>query len=52
MDEINADIRAYGKAYATILFIVYDLGTIQDESEFKNGLETSEGDIQVVVVKT
>lgn len=51
VDEINADIQAYSKSYATILFIVYDLGTIQDESEFKSGIETSNGDIQIVVVK-
>ncbi|PXA04145.1 hypothetical protein DDZ13_08890 [Coraliomargarita sinensis] len=51
VDEINADIQAYGKAYATIIFIIYDLGTIQDEAEFRSGLETSNGDIQLVIVK-
>lgn len=51
VDEINADIQAYGKKYSAILFIVYDLGSIQDESAFKHGLETNDGYIQVIVVK-
>ena len=51
VDEINADIQAYSKAYATLLFVVYDLGTIQDEAEFKSGIETDDADIQVVIIK-
>ena len=50
VDEINADIRAYGKEYAFILFIVYDLGTIRDEIEFKQDLEVAD-DVTVIVVK-
>ena len=50
VDEINADIMAYGKDYSHILFIVYDLGTIRDELEFKSDLEKSEG-VAVVIVK-
>jgi hypothetical protein len=50
VDEINADIRAYGREYAFTLFIVYDLGTIRDEVEFKQGLEIA-GGVTVVVVK-
>lgn len=51
VDEINADIQSYGKKYLSILFIVYDFGSIQDESAFKHGLETIDGNIQVIVVK-
>lgn len=50
VDQINADIRAYGKEYASILFIVYDLGTIRDEVEFKQDLEVVD-DVTVIVVK-
>lgn len=51
VDEINADIQAYQKTYATVLFLVYDMGTIRDEGEFKLGIETREGDVQMVVIK-
>lgn len=39
VDEINADIQAYGKKYETIIFIVYDLGSIRNEDEFKHEIE-------------
>lgn len=51
VDEINADIQSYGKKYSSILFVVYDLGSIQDETAFKHGLETVDGNINVIVVK-
>ena len=50
VDEINADIRAYSKKYTSLLFVVYDLGTIRDEVEFKQDLEAPDG-IAVIVVK-
>jgi len=50
VDEINADIKAYGKAYANILFVVYDLGTIADEAQFRRDLEASDN-VAVIVVK-
>lgn len=50
VDEINADIRAYAKLYERQLYIVYDLGTIRDESEFKRDLESAPG-VSVLVVK-
>jgi len=50
VDEINADIRAYGKQYSSILFVVYDLGTIRDEVEFKQDLEAT-NQVSVIVVK-
>ena len=51
VDQINADIQAYGKEYRALLFIVYDLGTIQDEAAFKLGLEKTENAIHLIVVK-
>jgi hypothetical protein len=50
VDEINADIRAYSTVYERQLYIVYDLGTIRDEAEFKRGLENAPG-VTVLVVK-
>jgi len=50
VDEINADIQAYGRAYSRLLFIVYDLGTIRDTLEFARGLESA-GSVEVIVVK-
>jgi hypothetical protein len=31
IDEINADITAYGKYYERLMFVVYDLGVIRDD---------------------
>jgi hypothetical protein len=50
VDEMNADIRAYSKQYRTILFLVYDMGNVRDETEFKQDLEDA-GSVVVVVVK-
>jgi len=50
VDEINADIAAYSKQYRTLLFIVYDLGHIRDELEFRSDLERL-GNVSVIVVK-
>jgi len=50
IDEVNADIAAYSKRYASLMFIVYDLGYIRDEVEFRHDLE-SQGRIAVLVVK-
>ena len=50
VDEINADIKAYGKKYSRQLYIVYDLGTIRDENEYKNDLDNAIN-ISVIIVK-
>jgi len=50
VDEVNADIQAYSKQYSSILFVVYDLGTIRDEVEFKQDLEAT-GQVSIIVVK-
>jgi hypothetical protein len=50
VDEINADIRAYSTQYERQLYIVYDVGTIRDETEFKSGLENAPG-VSVIIVK-
>ncbi|MEA5151340.1 MAG: hypothetical protein VB039_01890 [Oscillospiraceae bacterium] len=50
IEEINADITAYGKQYERILFVVYDIGCIRDEIEFKRDIEAS-GDIKLLLIK-
>lgn len=50
VDEINADIQSYSRAYSHLLFIVYDLGTIRDTLEFTRDLEAVTG-VEVIVVK-
>ena len=50
IEEISADITAYSKEYQHLLFIVYDLGVIQNEAEFKRDIELQEG-VKVIIVK-
>ena len=49
VDEINADITAYSKAYRNLMFVVYDLGFIRDEMEFRQDLEDPMNSMVVVV---
>lgn len=51
IEEINADITAYGKVYKRQMFIIYDLGFIRDETEFKRDIENAGDDIKVIIVK-
>ena len=50
IDEINADIQTYTKGYSRILFVIYDLGSIRDQMEFKQDLEKDEK-VSVIIVK-
>ncbi len=50
IEEINADITAYKKEYKNILFVIYDIGIIRDESEAKRDIEKREG-VHVIIVK-
>lgn len=50
IEEIGADITAYKKMYNRQLFVVYDLGEIRDEVEFKRDIEKVDG-VKVIVVK-
>lgn len=50
VDEINADIQSYGKEYSCQLYVVYDLGSIRDEDEFKNDLDNNKN-IHLIVIK-
>lgn len=50
IEEISADITAYGKQYERQLYIVYDLGCIQNEEEFKRDIENT-GNVKVIIVK-
>lgn len=50
IEEINADITAYSKEYKNILFIIYDVGIIRDETEIKRDIENVEG-VNVIIIK-
>lgn len=50
IEEISADITAYRKAYERQLYVVYDLGIIQNELEFKRDIEMGDG-VKVIVIK-
>ena len=50
VDEMNADIAAYGKVYEHVIVLVYDIGSISDVEEFKRDIESVE-DVRVLVVK-
>ena len=49
-EEISADITAYSKQYDRPLFIVYDLGYVQNAEEFKRDIENA-GNVKVIIVK-
>ena len=51
IEEINADITAYSKEYQRQLFVLYDIGIIRDEIEFKHDIENSKKDIKVIIIK-
>ena len=50
VDEMNTDLLGYGKKYSNVLFIIYDIGTIKDEDEFKKDFNDKEG-VSVIIVK-
>lgn len=50
IEEISADITAYKKVYARQIYVVYDLGVIQNELEFKRDIENVDG-VKVIIVK-
>lgn len=50
IEEINADITAYSKQYNHIIFVVYDIGTIRDELEFKRDIENAQG-VKLIIIK-
>ncbi|MHB9938171.1 hypothetical protein CF098_09150 [Clostridium sporogenes] len=50
IEEISADVTAYSKQYERQLYVVYDLGVIQNQAEFIRDIEKS-ASIKVIVVK-
>ncbi|MBE0633991.1 hypothetical protein IH574_05420 [Candidatus Bathyarchaeota archaeon] len=42
IDEINSDIPAYQTRFESILFVIYDLGYINDEHQFRTSIERNE----------
>ena len=51
IDEINADIPAYRKKYADLLFVVYDLQIIRDVIGFCQGIQENNPNVSVLVIK-
>ncbi|WP_028829049.1 PD-(D/E)XK nuclease domain-containing protein [Proteocatella sphenisci] len=51
IEEINADITAYSKNYERQMFVVYDLGVIRDEVEFRRDIENARDDVKVLILK-
>lgn len=51
IEEINADITGYSKKDKWIMFVVYDMGCIQNETEFRGDIENAKENIKVVIVK-
>ena len=50
VDQLCADCPAYLSAYETLIAVVYDLGVVRDELEFRSGFDGL-GNVHVVVVK-
>ena len=50
VDEISADIASYSKTYRQLFFLIYDLGHIRNESEFRHDLEKAPN-VSVIVIK-
>lgn len=51
IEEISADITAYSKQYKRILFVIYDMGFVRDDTEFRRDIENSREGIKVVIIK-
>ena len=50
IEEMNADIHPYTKKYPNVIFLVYDLGFIQDEEEFISDFHKKSG-IRIIIIK-
>ena len=50
ISEINDDILAYKTKYENIIFVVYDLGVIRDQDQFREDIE-SQDHIIVLIIK-
>ena len=50
IEEISADITAYKKVYERQIYVVYDLGVVQNELEFKRDIEKVDG-VKVIIIK-
>lgn len=49
ISEINDDILAYKTEYSNIIFVIYDLGIIRDQDQFRDSLEANENVIIKVI---
>ena len=49
ISEINDDIAAYKTKYTNLIFVIYDIGVIRDQDEFRNSLEANENVIVRII---
>lgn len=47
--EINDDILAYRTKYRNLIFVVYDLGVIRDQDQFKESIEAQDNVILLII---
>ncbi len=50
ISEINDDILAYKTKYPNLIFVVYDIGIIRDQDQFKGSLE-KQGSVIIKIIK-
>ena len=50
IEQMRADVLAYQVGYKQVLFVVYDLGFVNDVAEFVSGFSVTPG-VRVVVIK-
>lgn len=50
IEQVNSDIIGYSKAYKHQMYVIYDLGVIRDEEEFRRDIENTSEEIRVIVI--
>ncbi len=50
IDELNADIMSYAKKYKHQLYVIYDLGHIRNQVEFRHDIEKA-ANVSVIIIK-
>jgi hypothetical protein len=51
IDEINADVLAYGTRFENLTFLIYDMGIIGDVELFSKDIEKNNPRIKILIVK-
>jgi hypothetical protein len=51
IEEICSDMTTYKTEYPNLVFVVYDVGIIRDQTKFKIGFEKDNPTVRIVIVK-